>query len=169
MLPFLFLIGYKSLQPYLNIVEIPFMKLKIAVLFLLLNALWACDTNKGPAGKFGSLDPKLPEYAAMEFFDYIYNDQNLDKVIPLSTPSLGRLIASYHTNRNVQRHVLNLRFDKVKISPHPGSAGRNEFAKDTKVIIFFEGELDGNIYKDMRIVDMVRIDDKWIVDQVNEK
>lgn len=147
------------------------MVLRLGLMFLLLNALAGCDIfdKKTELGKYGSLDPNLPEYAAVAFFDHLFHDDNLDEVVKLSTPKLKRLITSYHTNRNVQRNVINLRFDEVVITPHTGSAGRNEFAKETKVIIFFEGELDGDIIKDMRIVDLVRIGNSWKVSEVTIK
>lgn len=147
------------------------MIVRIILVLLLTLTTSACDLfdDKPEVGKYGSLDPALPEYAATEFFDYIYHDKNIDKVLDLSTPTLSRLIASYHTNRNVQRNVLNLRFDEVVITPHTGSAGRSEFAKETKVIMFFEGTLNDKIIKDMRIVDMVRVDNRWKVDKVSPK
>lgn len=138
---------------------------------LLLVAVVGCDgiEKKPGLGKYGMMDPNLPEFAAVAFFDHIYHDADLTGALKLSSPELKRLIASYHTNRNVQRHVLNLRFDKVTITPHTGSAGRNEFSKESKVIIFFEGELNGNVLKDMRIVDLIRIGNEWKVDQVSLK
>lgn len=147
------------------------MTIRICLLVLLSFALSACDgfDDKPRIGKYGMMDPNLPEYAAIEFFDHIYHDKNLDEALKLSSPTLKRLIASYHTNRNVQRHVLNLRFDKVEITPHTGSAGRNEYSKEAKVIMFFEGELNGNIIKDMRIIDLVRVDDSWKVDKISLK
>jgi hypothetical protein len=148
-----------------------FMFLRFGLIMLLLAAMFGCDglEKKQGLGKYGMMDPNLPEFAAVEFFDHIFHDDNLSAALKLCSPSLKRLVASYHTNRNVQRHVLNLRFDKVTITPHTGSAGRNEFSKEAKVIIFFEGELNGNILKDMRIVDLVRSGDQWKVDQVSLK
>ncbi|KXI30795.1 hypothetical protein [Paraglaciecola hydrolytica] len=142
---------------------------KLSLFLLLVTALLGCGDEKPRVGKYGMMDPNIPEYAAVEFFDHIYHDENLTEALKLASPSLERLIKSYNTNKNVQRHILNLRFDKVEITPHAGSAGRNEFSKETKIFVFFEGQLNGNVIKDMRIVDLVRIDDKWKVDKISLK
>lgn len=144
-----------------------FKKISYIVLFAVL--LSACD--KAPAkkggGKFGMLDSDIPEFAAIEFFEHIYHSKNLDGAIKLSTPKMERLMRSYHTNKGVQKHVLNMRFDKVTIQPSTRSAGRNEFAKEAQISLFFEGELDGEIMKDMRLVELVKVDKDWKVDAVS--
>ncbi|MDU0355166.1 hypothetical protein RS130_15775 [Paraglaciecola aquimarina] len=142
---------------------------KLSSLFILLLLISACEkleTKKG-AGKFGMLDTDVPEFAAIEFFNQIYHTKDLSGALKLSTPKMQRLLRSYHTNKGVQRHVLNMRFDKVNIQPSTRSAGRNEFAKDAKISLFFEGDLDGNILKDLRIVSMIRVKKEWLVDDVS--
>jgi len=143
--------------------------INLGLIILLASLLLSCTDDKPRVGKYGMMDPNIPEYAAVEFFDHIYHDEDLTEALKLASPKLERLIASYNTNKNVQRHVLNLRFDKVAITPHATGAGRSEFAKDTKIFVFFEGELNGNLIKDMRIVELVRIGDKWKVDKISLK
>jgi hypothetical protein len=82
---------------------------------------------------------------------------------------MERLIRSYHTNKSVQKHVLNMRFDEVTIKPSTNSAGRNEFAKKVTISFIFKGELHGDIIKDMRVVKLIRIDKNWKVDEVSFK
>jgi hypothetical protein len=141
------------------------------VIWLSLLLLSACDTSgvkeKQGAGKFGMLDTNIPEYAAEQFFVHIYNDKDITGALKLSSPRMERLLKSYRTNRNVQRHVFNMPFDTVEIRQLSGNAGRNEFAKDANVTIFFEGELDGKILKDLRAVKLLRIDKEWKVDEVS--
>jgi hypothetical protein len=139
--------------------------------FLLIFSLLFSACEKAPVkkggGKFGMLDTNIPEYTAIQFFEQIYHSKNLEGAIKLSTPKMERLMRSYHTNKGVQKHVLNMRFDKVTIQPSTRSAGRNEFAEDAQISLFFEGELDGDIVKDMRIVELVKIDKDWKVDEVS--
>ncbi|MEP1382551.1 MAG: hypothetical protein ABJK64_02015 [Paraglaciecola sp.] len=138
-------------------------------LTLILAVFSACNPSepKKGGGKFGMLDSDIPEFAAIQFFDHIYHDKTLDGSFQLSTPKMQRLLRSYHTNKSVQKHVLNMRFDTVKIQPSTRSAGRNEFAKVAQIALFFEGELDGDIFKDMRVVELLRIDNKWKVNSVS--
>jgi len=129
----------------------------------------ACDKTppKQGGGKFGMLDSGNPEFAAIEFFDHIYHSKGIEGAINVSTPKMERLLRSYHTNKGVQKHVLNMRFDKVAIQSRSRSAGRNEFAKEAQISLFFEGELDGNILKDMRLVELVKVGNDWKVDEVS--
>jgi hypothetical protein len=60
-----------------------------------------------------------------------------------------------------------MRFDKVSIQPRSRSAGRNEFAKEAQISLFFEGELDGDVLKDMRLIDLIRVGKDWKVDEVS--
>ncbi|MEP0357122.1 hypothetical protein [Paraglaciecola sp.] len=136
---------------------------------LVLVAISACNSGepKKGGGKFGMLDTDIPEYTAIQFFEHIYHDKTLDGSFKLSSPKMQRLLRSYHTNKSVQKHILNMRFDTVKIQPSTRSAGRNEFAKEAKISLFFEGELNGDIFKDMRVIELLRIDNKWKVDSVS--
>jgi hypothetical protein len=142
---------------------------KTSFLLCFLLVLTACGEmkEKKKEGKFGMMDKNIPEYAALQFFRHIYMDKDINGALVVSSPKMTRLLQSYRTNKNVQRHVLNMRFDEVKIEPHAGSAGRNEFAKDAQVTLFFEGTLDDNILKDMRVVNLVRPKNKWLVDEVS--
>ncbi|MFT4940411.1 MAG: hypothetical protein ACI88A_003465 [Paraglaciecola sp.] len=153
------------LEHYIVLKKSPF------VVGILLVMLTACDAggakDQQGAGKFGMLDTNIPEYAAEQFFVHIYNDKDINGALKLSSPRMGRLLQSYRTNRNVQRHVFNMPFDKVEIKQLSGNAGRNEFAKDATVTIFFEGQLDGKILKDLRAVKLLRIDKEWKVDEVS--
>lgn len=138
------------------------------VLFVLV-VLTACEPSKPKqgGGKYGMLNNGVPEFAAIEFFNEIYHGKNIEGAVKLSTPKMARLLRSYHTNKGVQNHVLNMRFDKVEIQPSTRSAGRNEFAKEAKISLFFEGELDGDIIKDIRVVALIREGKDWKVDEVS--
>lgn len=138
----------------------------ILMFALLLNACDNAPARKG-GGKFGMLDVGNPEFAAIEFFDQIYHSKNIEGAIKVSTPKMGRLLRSYHTNKGAQKHVLNMRFDKVSIQSKTRSAGRSEFAKKTQMSIFFDGVLHGDISKDMRTVNLVKVDNDWKVDSVS--
>ncbi|PKG99794.1 hypothetical protein [Paraglaciecola sp. MB-3u-78] len=142
---------------------------KIIFILIFTIQLSACDKSppKQGGGKFGMLDTGNPEFAAIEFFEHIYSDKGLEGALKLSTPKMERLLRSYHTNKGAQKHVLNMRFDKVSIQSKSRSAGRNEFAKEAQISLFFEGELDGDILKDIRVIELVKIGNDWKVDDVS--
>jgi hypothetical protein len=142
---------------------------KISFILIFAVLFSACDKTppKQGGGKFGMLDSGNPEFAAIEFFDHIYHSKGIEGAINVSTPKMERLLRSYHTNKGVQKHVLNMRFDKVTIQPKTRSAGRNEFAKEAQISLFFEGELDGDILKDMRLVELIKVGNDWKVDLVS--
>ena len=145
------------------------MQKNISIILLFAVFFSACDKTlpKHGGGKFGMLDSGNPEFAAIEFFDHIYHSKGIEGAIKVSTPKMTRLLRSYHTNKGVQKHVLNMRFDKVTIQPKSRSAGRNEYAKDAQISIFFEGTLDGDIFKDIRLVSLVKDGEDWKVNKVS--
>ncbi len=127
-----------------------------------------CDTNKKKgAGKYGMMDTNTPDFAAVAFFDYVYKEPKLNNAIAMSTPRMAKLLRHYRSNKSVQRHVFDLRYDEVVIQPDTGNAvGRTEFAKKAVVTLFFTGTLHGERIEDIRIVEMVRTDGKWLVDKI---
>jgi hypothetical protein len=138
----------------------------ILIFVILVSACEKTPVKEG-GGKFGMLDSNLAEFAAIGFFEHIYNSQDLEGAIKLSTPKMERLLRSYHNIRGVQRYVLNMQFDKVAIESKSRSAGRDEFAKKAQISLFFEGELNGNILKDIRLIELIKIGDSWKVDEVS--
>ncbi|GAA0851854.1 hypothetical protein [Aliiglaciecola litoralis] len=142
--------------------------LKLFSLLLFSLLIQACDgESKKGAGKYGMMDTNTPDYAAVAFFEHVYNDKNLNKAIAMSTPRMAKLLKHYRTNRNVQRHVFDLPYDEVQIQPDTGNAiGRNEFAKTSVVTLFFTGTLHDDKIEDIRIVEMIREDGKWLVDKI---
>lgn len=141
----------------------------ISFILLFIFIFSACDkgaSNKG-SSKFGMEDKGNPEFAAIEFFENIYHRKGIKGAIKLSSPKMERLLRSYHTNKGVQKHVLNMRFDSVAIKPKTRNAGRNEFSTEVQISIFFEGKLNGKIIKDLRDVDLIKIDNEWKVHMVS--
>ncbi len=148
------------MNKYLSVVFI------VVSLFFIQGCEPATKAGKG-AGKYGMMDTNTPDFAAVRFFEHVYRDKTLKGALSMSTPRLAKLLTSYHTNRNVQRHVFNLTYDEVEIQPDTGNTiGRNEFAKNAVVTLFFTGMRNGDKIEDIRVVEMVRQDKKWLVDKV---
>lgn len=121
-------------------------------------------------GKFGMMEDSTPEFAAMQFFDHIYHDKNIRGALALSSPKMNRLLRSYRTNRNVQRHVLNLAYDTVTLELDGGDTKmRAQYADRSAVTVFLSGRLHGDKIEDLRTVELVRINRQWKVDSVKER
>ncbi|MCW8108155.1 hypothetical protein OPS25_06575 [Alteromonas ponticola] len=138
-------------------------------LFGTLFFLISCGGEKEEGlGKYGMLDDSTPEYAAVRFMTSIYHDSNIDVAVSLSTPKMARILNRYHTNRNIQRHLLNLKFDTVTITPEERSrVGRSEFSEKATITLFFSGKLNDSKQEDLRRVDLVREDGKWLVARIH--
>ncbi|NMH61126.1 hypothetical protein [Alteromonas ponticola] len=142
---------------------------RLLFIFGMLFLLLSCKgDNEEGLGKYGMLDESTPEYAAVRFMTSIYNDPNIDVAVSLSTPKMARILSRYHTNRNVQRHLLNLKFDTVTISPEERSrVGRNEFSEKATITLFFSGKLNDSKQEDLRRIDLVREDGQWLVERIH--
>ncbi|AWL12243.1 hypothetical protein HMF8227_01770 [Saliniradius amylolyticus] len=126
-----------------------------------------CLDNGQPERKYPGVTEGSPEYTALEFFNYLYNSDSLDPVLALSTPKMKTLLRSYHTNRNAQRHVVNLVFSDVEMRVDAGNRRvRSEYSKESTVTIFFVGNSHGKKIQDLRTVDLIREGGQWLVKDV---
>jgi hypothetical protein len=143
--------------------------LRIGFVFLVtLLTLTGCKKEEKPGvGRYGMLDDGTPQYTAVRFMQSVYEDRNIDNALALSSERLARVMKRYHTNRNVQRHVINLMYDTVEISPEGSDGvGRAEFAREAKVILFFTGHYGEDKIDDIRTVEMIKVDGEWRVDRI---
>ena len=140
----------------------------ITILCLVLTACGESKTSKSEGvGKYGMMSENTPEYSTVKYFDNLYNQNNIRMVLSYSSPRMSRLVESYRTSRNIQRHVVNLKYDEVKIEIDSGDVrGRTEFSDQAMVTVFFSGTLDGEKMEDIRTVELVRLNNKWKVDKI---
>jgi hypothetical protein len=142
-------------------------RLSIFLLFVVFILSGCKKDDKPGVGRYGMLDDGTPQYTAVRFMQSIYEDRNIDNALALSSEKLARVMKRYHTNRNVQRHVLNLMYDTVEVSPEGGdSVGRSEFAKEATVILFFSGHYNEDKIDEIRTVEMIKVDGEWRVDEI---
>ncbi|MCH8537532.1 MAG: hypothetical protein LAT66_07135 [Alkalimonas sp.] len=108
-----------------------------------------------------------PEHAAAEFFDAIYNQNDLELAKSLSTESLAELIDHYGTPRQVARTMINMSYDEVTINVNrAGQNLREQYGNATDVTLVFTGSFDNRTINEMRVVRMVRIRGRWLVDEI---
>lgn len=127
-----------------------------------------CSKKEEGIGRYGMLDDNTPEYAAVRFMRSIYLEPSIDVAVSLSTPKMARILRKYHANRNVQRHLLNLKYDSVTITPEGGDrVGRSEFAEKATITLFFSGQYNDDKIEDLRQIDLVRINGNWKVAKIH--
>lgn len=128
-------------------------------LFLLVSC---AEDNPAMSGNFAA-----PEHAAAEFFDAIYNQNDLELAKSLSTESLAELIDHYGTPRQVARTMINMSYDEVTINVNrAGQNLREQYGNATDVTLVFTGSFDNRTINEMRVVRMVRIRGRWLVDEI---
>lgn len=140
------------------------------LMLVLLVLISGCEKKEKEErlGRYGMLDESSPEYTAVRFMRGIYSDPNLDMAISLSTERLGRILDNYHTNRNVQRHLLDLKYDTVDIKPHESNrVARSEFAEEATITLFLSGHYGDNKIEDIRSLDLIKEKGDWKVAKIH--
>lgn len=132
----------------------------------LLTLLIGCEKEER-IGRYGMLDENTPEYTAVMFIRGVYSDDSIDRAVNISTDRLARVLKRYHTNNNVQRHLFNLKYDTVEVTPQTGqSIGRSEYSDSAVVTLFFSGQYNGDKVEDLRTLELLKVNGRWKVDKV---
>lgn len=132
----------------------------------LLTLLSGCEKEER-IGRYGMLDENTPEYTAVMFIRGVYSDDSIDRAVNISTDRLARVLKRYHTNNNVQRHLFNLKYDTVEVTPQTGqSIGRSEYSDSAVVTLFFSGQYNGDKVEDLRTLELLKVNGRWKVDKV---
>lgn len=108
-----------------------------------------------------------PEVVAIAFFDTLYNEKNIKKAASVCSPKLARIILHYKSTKAVARHMFNMSYDKVEITPDDSGIKVREQFKDSAVItIYFNGYYQDNNLKDVKRLSLIQVEDKWVIDKI---
>jgi hypothetical protein len=108
-----------------------------------------------------------PEVVAIEFFNALYNEKNIKKSASVCSPQLSRIILHYKSPKAVARHLFNMSYDKVEITPDDSGIKVREQFKDNAVItVYFDGYYNDDHIKDVKRLSMIQIDNKWVIDKI---
>ncbi|WP_191022117.1 hypothetical protein [Salinimonas profundi] len=146
------------------------MRLSMYPFFMLcsITLLLLSGCNKQTGNDTGEASEGTPEYAAVAFAHALYNDADINEALALSTDRMRRILSSYHTTRNAQRHVMNLKYDSVEIKPDGGNRiGRMQFAEKATITLFFSGSYNNERIEDLRNVHLLRQGGQWKIDRVS--
>ncbi len=133
--------------------------------------LGACSKQGGEevkAGRYGMMGEDTPQYAAVIFMRAVYNDQNLDRAIGMSTERFGRILKGFYTNKNVQRQVFNLRLDKMTAEPVSGGTLLfTELQESANIEMKIIGQYNGKKIVELKTLEMVNLKGDWKVKNVS--
>lgn len=137
-------------------------KVGLAVL-LISSILVGCDTPK----ESGIDASSNPEKVAVAFFNALYNEKDVKKAANVCTPKLRRIILHYKSPSAVGRHVFNMSFDDVIVKPDDsGVKVREQFKEKAIITLYFNGNYNGEIQKDVKRVRVIQKDDRWYIDKL---
>lgn len=147
------------LTDYYNNYMNKFLKIILLPLIVLVAA---CDTSNKPISKIDD-----PELVAVAFFNALYNEKDVKKAASVCNPQLARIIMHYKSPQAVARHMFNMSFDSVEISPDDSGVKIREQFKDKAVItVYFNGVYQENKLKDVKRLSLIQIDDKWVINKI---
>lgn len=107
------------------------------------------------------------EEVAIQFFQAIYVDKDVDKAKQLSMPALQELLTHYHTARMVQRHVIGLTMnDPVFDIANSTSDFLKKVSTEVVVKVRFRGNFDGSTVEDDRSLLLVKNGLNWQVKEI---
>lgn len=105
-----------------------------------------------------------PQYTAVLFMRAIYNENTLDKALSMSTDRFARILKRYHTNKNVQRQIFNLRLDTMETEPvSGGSLIFAERQKEAKIDMKIIGHYNGKKIIELKTLSMIKEGGEWKV------
>ncbi|NQZ83861.1 MAG: hypothetical protein HRT52_22945 [Colwellia sp.] len=107
-----------------------------------------------------------PELVTIAFFNAIYNENDLKKAASVCSPKLARILLHYKSSKAVGRHMFNMSYDKVEITPEDSGVKVREQFKDAAIIIvYFDGMYFDERRKDVKRLYLVQTDGKWVIEK----
>lgn len=137
-----------------------YLKLITLSLVLFISACGEKDKNK-------ITDVDDPEIVTIEFFNALYNENNIKKAASVCSPKLARIIMHYKSTKAVARHMFNMSYDKVEIKPDDtGVKVREQFKGSAIITVYFDGYYNDNRLKDVKRLSLIQIEDRWVIDKI---
>jgi len=101
------------------------------------------------------------------FFDAVYNQKDLNRVLSLSSKSFAQEIQKYKTLNNFSRRALSLSFDSVTMETQKSNTKViDEFNVQVVIKVMLTGLRNERIYKEVRKVQLIKNNNTWLVDKL---
>jgi len=137
-------------------------KIFLFLLLSLLTLLTACEQKEEPIR-----DIDNPELVAIAFFNALYNEKDVKKAASVCSPQLARIILHYRSANAVARHLFNMSYDKVEVSPDDsGVKVREQFKNQAIITVYFDGTYQDNRLKDVKRLSIIQLGDRWVIDKI---
>jgi len=137
-------------------------KIFLFLLLSLLTLLTACEQKEEPIR-----DIDNPELVAIAFFNALYNEKDVKKAASVCSPQLARIILHYRSANAVARHLFNMSYDKVEVSPDDsGVKIREQFKNQAIITVYFDGTYQDNRLKDVKRLSIIQLGDRWVIDKI---
>jgi hypothetical protein len=127
-----------------------------------LFSLFSCDNKDDPISELDN-----PELVTIAFFNALYNEKDIKKAASVCSPKLARIILHYKSSKAVARHLFNLSYDKVEITPDDsGVKVREQFKNKAVITVYFDGTYQNDRLKDVKRISLVQIEDRWVINKI---
>jgi hypothetical protein len=101
------------------------------------------------------------------FFDAIYNQKDLKRVISLSSKRFTKEIQKYKTLNNFSRRALNLSFDSVTMETQKSNTKViDEFNIQVVITVMLTGLRNERIYKEVKQVQLIKSNNTRLIDKL---
>jgi hypothetical protein len=101
------------------------------------------------------------------FFNAVYNQKDLNKVLSLSSERFKKEIKGYRTLNNFSRRALNLSFDSVIMETQKSNTKViDDFNIQVVITVMLTGMRNERIYKDVKKVQLIKSNNVWLVDKL---
>lgn len=143
--------------------------LRVLVVLMVIFTTAGCKDDGLRAGRYGMMSDGTPQYTALKFTQAIYQEKSLEPALALTTKRFGKVVAAYHTPRNVQRQIFNIRFDEVEAEVVAGGTLLGtDSRKDAEIEIKLDGQYMGERKWDLKTILLVKESGNWKVAAVKE-
>jgi hypothetical protein len=101
------------------------------------------------------------------FFNAVYNQKDLNKVLLLSSERFKKEIKGYRTLNNFSRRALSLSFDSVTMETQKSNTKViDEFNVQVVITVMLTGLRNERIYKEVKKVQLIKSNNVWLVDKL---
>lgn len=138
------------------------MQKHLLIVLLSLSLLFSCNQKEDPISELEN-----PELVTVAFFNALYNEKDIKKAASVCNPKLARIILHYKSPKAVARHLFNMSYDSVEISPDDsGVKVREQFKNKAVITVYFDGSYNDERYKDVKRLSLVQVEDRWVIEKI---